>query len=177
MPRGLRRSQRLWFGLLIKVVFESYRPHLYLLPCIDWYQKLTFVHWEITYLTTKTLNSTHMMSNNTHESWYFIIICCRTHIYLVSSFFLCCQITASEVVIIVVVVTVAVCVQAGDFCHWAECILLLLLRGATPMPWCPEVPTRGPRFTWSTSSKSSISSSSSSSKGSTVTKEEFLAFF
>ena len=96
---------------------------------------------------------------------------------MVSSFFLCCQITASEVVIIVVVVTVAVCVQAGDFCHWAECILLLLLRGATPIPWCPEVPTRGPRFTWSTSSKSSISSSSSSSKGSTVTKEEFLAFF
>ena len=95
---------------------------------------------------------------------------------MVSSFFLCCQITASEVVIIVVVVTVAVCVQAGDFCHWAECILLLLLRGVTPIPWCPEVPTRGPRFTWSTSSKSSISSSSSSSKGSTVTKEEFLAF-
>ena len=95
---------------------------------------------------------------------------------MVSSFFLCCQITASEVVIIVVVVTVAVCVQAGDFCHWAECILLLLLRGATPIPWCPEVPTRGPRFTWSTSSKSSISSSSSSSKGSTVTKKEFLAF-
>ena len=96
---------------------------------------------------------------------------------MVSSFFLCCQITASEVVIIVVVVTVAVCVQAGDFCHWAECILLLLLRGATPIPWCPEVPTRGPRFTWSTSSKSSISSSSSSSKGSTVTKEEFLFCF
>ena len=95
---------------------------------------------------------------------------------MVSSFFLCCQITASEVVIIVVVVTVAVCVQAGDFCHWAECILLLLLRGATPIPWCPDVPTRGPRFTWSTSSKSSISSSSSSSKGSTVTKKEFLAF-
>lgn len=46
---------------------------------------------------------------------------------VVSRFFLCCQITASEVVIIVVVVTVAVCVQAGDFCHWAECILLLLL--------------------------------------------------
>lgn len=64
-----------------------------------------------------------------------------------SSCLRCCQITAcSEVVIMVVVVTV---VQAGDFCHCAECIL--------------DVGRLVPILTWSTSSKSSMSSSMSSS--------------